>query len=52
MTMRSFYGFYKTVKSVHEKCPALDGIKIKVENSFDEAYSYYEEFMRSYESMF
>lgn len=47
--MNSFYTFYKTVKSIHEKhLEGDESTRIKVESSLDEANAYYEDFMSNY----
>lgn len=47
MTLSTFWTFYKTVQTNQSRFLDHNAIDIKIENNFDEAYSYYEEFLKS-----
>lgn len=47
MTLCAFYTFYKAVQSNQTRFLDHDALDIKIENNFDEAYSYYEEFLKT-----
>lgn len=47
MVLRPFYTFYKTVQSNQTRILEHDALDVKIENNFDAAYSYYEEFLKA-----